>query len=224
MNSNILAYLQHYQHLGLTPIPLCAPKPEGSCLQHGTDCPHPGKRPLVRWRNGWNPTAEELEQRNSKGCNWGVRCGPELAAWDFDATGAFHRFLQVHPEVNSWPRTRTGRGFDLWVRPKKPVRSQRLDGVEVRCLGSYIVAPPSIHPTGTPYTFEIAPKGVLPEIDLEELLCPGRIDSSANLGGYESIRHAAPSDFALRYGKSAYPQTMQVVESLEAESWVDFDR
>lgn len=73
--------LQLCQRLGLTLLPLCVPNPEGGCLQHGPECPHPGKRPLVKWRDRWNPTFEQLGRGVVKaGLNWGVRCGPELAS------------------------------------------------------------------------------------------------------------------------------------------------
>jgi hypothetical protein len=103
---------------------------------------------------------------------------------------------------------RTGRGYHLWVRPKRTIPSQRVNGLEVKCVGSYVVAPPSLHPNGVRYTFEVAPNGALPEVDLEELLGLGRIDSCATQGRYESIQQAAPSDFALRYGKSPYPRSL----------------
>lgn len=179
--------LQLYLRLGLMPIPL---KP-GS------------KEPLVKWRNGWNPTPAELQHWQREGCNWAVRCGCELAVLDFDSADLFHSFLKAHPGAASWPRVRTGRGFHLWLRPKRPVSTQRHDGLEVKSLGSYVVAPPSIHPNGTTYVFEVAPDGVLPEVDLEELLGLGQIDLHA-----KPIGRAAPSDFALRYGKSPWPQSM----------------
>jgi len=186
-------YLSEYLHLGLTPIPL---KPRR-------------KEPLVKWGDGWKPTPEELERWAAKaGINWGVRCGPELAALDFEPSDAFYSFLQAHPQASSWPRLKTGRGYHLWVKPKKPVASQRLDGVEVKCLGSYVVAPPSIHPNGTRYTFEVAPSGTLPEVDLQESLELGQIDSCAKLRHYESSQQAVPSDFALRYGRSTYPRSL----------------
>lgn len=144
-----------YLKLGLTPVPL---RPRS-------------KTPLVKWRNGWTPTLAHLKRfAASLGLNWGVRCGAELAALDFDSEDCFHTFLDRHPETASWPRVKTGRGYHIWLRPKKPVRSQRLGDVEIKCLGSYIVAPPSIHPSGSPYVFETAPNGALPEVDLEALL------------------------------------------------------
>jgi hypothetical protein len=98
--------LQLYLRLGLTPIPL---KP----------C---SKEPLVRWGNGWNPSTEELQRWAAQaGLIWGIRGGPELAALDFDSADSFHSFVQVHPQANSWPTIRTGRGYHLWVKLKKPI-------------------------------------------------------------------------------------------------------
>lgn len=148
--------LELCHRLNLIPIPL---KPKS-------------KIPLVRWsEKHWRPSPAELEPWASKpGINWGVRCGAELAVLDFDEPGAYHRFVQEHPEAASWPRVKTGRGHHLWLKPTKPMRSQRVNGVEIKCLGSYVVAPPSVHPTGALYSFEIPPDGTLPEVDLERLL------------------------------------------------------
>ncbi len=73
MIGNISDYLQVYLALGLTPIPL---KPQS-------------KEPLVKWRNGWNPTASELRRWAAKpDINWGVRCGEKLAVIDCDSKDA----------------------------------------------------------------------------------------------------------------------------------------
>jgi len=94
------------QRFGLTPIPL---------KRHS-------KEPLVRWGNRWNPSTEELQHWAAQaGLNWGIRGGPELAALDFDSADSSHSFVQVHPQANSWPTIRTGRGYHLWVKLKKPI-------------------------------------------------------------------------------------------------------
>jgi hypothetical protein len=190
MTGKISDYLQVYLDLGLTPIPL---KPRS-------------KEPLVKWGNGWNPTLKELKRRaRQPGINWGIQCGAEIAALDFDSENAFRSFIEAHPEANSWPSSKTGRGYHLLMRPKKPIRSQRLDGIEIKCLGSYVVVPPSIHPSGTEYCFEKPLNGNLIEVDIEELLGSGAVNQAnkENLG----IENA-PSDFALRYGRSHYPQSL----------------
>lgn len=185
--------LQLYQRLGLTPIPL---KPRS-------------KEPLVKWGDGWNPTSEELKAWASRPrINWGVRCGEKLAVLDFDSPNSYYHFTASHTLPSGCPVVKTGRGFHIWIKPKISVRSQYLSVVELKCQGSYVVAPPSIHPSGSQYTFVVAPNGDIPEVDLEELLGLGRLDSYTKRGQYESIRQTAPSEFALRYGKSPWPRSM----------------
>jgi hypothetical protein len=148
--------LELYEALGLTPIPL-------KCRS---------KKPLVKWgASDWPPPITGLRAWVSRsGINWGVRCGSELAVLDFDEPDAYRHFLKEYPQAASWPRVKTGRGHHLWVKPTKPIRSLRTNGIEIKGVGSYVVAPPSVHPSGNVYYFEIAPNGTLPEVDLQQLL------------------------------------------------------
>lgn len=65
------------------------------------------------------------------------------------------------------------------------------------------MVPPSIHPTGTEYVFERPLNGNLTAIDIGELMGP-----SADNQVKQAEVSAAPSDFALCYGKSPYPQSL----------------
>lgn len=187
---NSSGHLQLYRRLGFTPIPLKSQR----------------KEPLVRWKEGdWEPDEPTLLALARRGVtNWAVRCGKELAVLDIDSHEKFDAFLKTHPVLAGCPRVRTARGGHIWFKPKRPLPSQRLEDVELKCLGSYIVAPPSTHPSGRPYTFEVVPNGALPLVDLEELLGLVQIDSYPREQGCK----AAPSEFALRYGKSAYAEVL----------------
>lgn len=144
--------LDLFLRLGLTPVSL-KPRP---------------KQPLVRWANGCNPSTRELEHWASQpGLNWGVRCGPEPADLDFDTMEASHSFLQDHPEAISWPRVKTGSGYHIWLKPKRSAKSQSVDATEIKCLSSYVLAPPSINPGGTHCIFLVALYGTLPAVDIE---------------------------------------------------------
>ena len=180
--------------LDLTPVPL---KPKS-------------KVSLVRWSDeSWKPSPVELEVWASKpGINWGVRCGENLAVIDLESEDEYLNFTAAHKLPPDCPVVKTGRGNHIWFKPRKPFRSQRVNGVEIKCLGSYVVAPPSIHPSGSLYVFKVAPNGVLPEVEVEELLGLSLIDTAPATVSDGSIQHAAPSDFALRYGKSPYPQSL----------------
>ncbi len=184
--------LELCHHLDLIPIPL---KPKS-------------KVPLVKWSDeSWKPSPVEIEAWASKpGLNWGVRCGEKLAVIDCDSEDAYFSFITTHELPPDCPIVKTGRGYHIWVKPKMPIRSQRVGGIEIKCRGSYIVAPPSIHPSGASYVFEVPPNGVLPEVDLEALF---NLPSDSNgVSGKSPTKLNAPSDFALRYGKSQYPQSL----------------
>lgn len=192
-NKALAQEIDIYRQLGLILIPL---KPRA-------------KEPLVRWGDGWNPTREELGQwfANPR-VNIGVRCGENLAVVDCDSEETFRNFTATHDLPPGCPVVKTGHGYHIWVKPKRPLRSQLASGVEIKCLGSYVVAPPSIHPNGTHYIFVIPPNTALPEVDLARVVGLGRIDSLPCATTYESIRRAAPSEFALRYGKSLYLESV----------------
>jgi len=139
--------------LNLVPIPL-KPKSKG---------------PLVKWSaEHWQPSPAELESWASiPGINWGARGGENLAAIDIDSEDEYFRFIATHRLPPDCPVVKTGRGYHISVKPRRPIRSQRVNGIELKCLGSYVVAPPSIHPSGSPYVFQVAPNEALPVVDLE---------------------------------------------------------
>ena len=168
------------------------------------------KIPLVKWSvDRWAAPAAELQTWSADPTiNWAVRCGQNLAVIDCDSEDAYLDFMATHRVPPDCPIVKTGRGYHIWVRPRKPIRSQRVNGVEVKCLGSYVVAPPSIHPSGLPYVFEVSPNGCLPEVDLEALLGLPLQETPPEIGTSGGSGDTAPSDFAIRYGKSPYPQSL----------------
>ena len=123
-------------YLGIMPVPL---KPHS-------------KEPLVRWGSGWNPTRAELEcWFADPAVNIGVRCGENLAVIDSDSEEAYRDFIATHSLPAGCPVVKACRGYHIWVKPRKPIQSRRVGDIEIKCRVSYAVAPPSIHPCGTPY-------------------------------------------------------------------------
>lgn len=97
---SVYEHLQLYLRLGLTPVPL----------------KERSKEPLVKWRNGWNPTPEELEAWASKpNINWAVRCGDNLAGIDCDSEESFRNFTASHRLPPGCPIVKTSRGHHIWV-------------------------------------------------------------------------------------------------------------
>jgi Bifunctional DNA primase/polymerase, N-terminal len=89
-----------------------------------------------------------------------------------------------------WPLTptvRTSKGWHLWFTHDRPTNRAKVGGVslDVRGAGGYVVAPPSVHPSGHVYSWNIGiswheddrtgmwPPAPLP-IELAELLWPAR--------------------------------------------------
>ena len=116
------------------------------------------KDPLVRWGDIWNPTSEGLERRFANhSVNISVRCRDKVAVVGCDPEEVFRNFRATCDLLSGCRVIEADRGYYIWGKPRKPVRSQRINSVEVKCLGSHVVAPPPIHPTGTAHVFQVAP-------------------------------------------------------------------
>ena len=188
-----LQILKTYHQRGLSLIPL---KPKS-------------KIPMVKWKD-YRLTNEDLLRFLAQDTNWAIRCDESFHALDFDDVGTYQRFIQGEGAIiKDAPTIRTSRGYHVWFKPKTPVKSFSKDGIEIKGMGSLIVIPPSIHPSGSEYYFETPLNGNLAAVDIEELLGLDIISQETfQKTDKKSVRGNAPSDFALRYGKSPYPQSL----------------
>ena len=85
-----------------------------------------------------------------------------LVIVDYDGPGGFDSHAAAYPRLLTLPRVRTARGVHVWIRTKQPTRkyvTTAPDGsrLEVRGEGHYTLCPPSIHPSGDAYRWEVAP-------------------------------------------------------------------
>lgn len=96
--------------------------------------------------------------------NVGVVPPDDTIILDIDDAHAFATILLIAPELITAPRTRTGSGgYHLWARypthlKPLPLRARILKqySLDIKGLGkSYVVAPPSLHPNGNMYRWEI---------------------------------------------------------------------
>lgn len=104
-------------------------------------------------------TPSQVDRCIQEGSNLGIAIDSanHLVVLDFDEDDSFKHFQAAHPHIaTNTPVTQTRRGFHLYLRIKDPHRKSgklRLNGVivgDIKTFG-FIVAPPSIHPTGTSY-------------------------------------------------------------------------
>jgi hypothetical protein len=142
-----LGFIEFYKRLGFNVIPLKARS----------------KEPVIKWSEfeTRKTTEEELKQWFSKeDVNVGIVCGSvsgNLIVLDFESLEAFKRFLGKTPEelAVSTIVVKTARGYHLYVKTDKPISSFKIPELQldVKGEGGYVVAPPSIHPTGVKYEF-----------------------------------------------------------------------
>jgi hypothetical protein len=134
-----------------------------------------GKKPAIPWKEYQQrpPTEEELVQwfgngaKNNIGIVTGSVSGLAVVDLDSDQAFAFAKAKNLPPG----PTVKTGRGFHLYCKAKDGVRNfqQRddLPDIDLRADGGYVVAPPSVHESGTVYGW-VKGRG-LGEVEMAEL-------------------------------------------------------
>jgi len=113
---------------------------------------------------------EKWFKRNDK--NIAIICGAisgNLVVIDFDNQELYDKFIEKlnneYPDIkdiilNTWI-VRTGKGYHIYLRIgdvssedfKKMYRSTRVGDIDIKGEGGYVLAPPSIHPSGRYYEF-----------------------------------------------------------------------
>jgi len=149
------------------------------------------KRPAVRWKRYQTDRARENTVRRwfSNG-EQGIAVvfggvSGNLISRDFDTMQAYEQWAADHPDLaTTLPTVATSRGRHVYATAtEKHIADFRyctgrpegtgaivVDAGELRCgVGCYSVLPPSVHPSGTVYRWEIPlPDRPLPEIDVFE--------------------------------------------------------
>jgi hypothetical protein len=133
------------------------------------------KKPAIKWDEfkSRKPTEEEVIKWFSNLRNIGIVCGSvssNLIVIDFDSEEKFTEFYEKldkdYPDLgdivlNTWI-VETGKGRHIYLRvkmdPNEFSRRMRtkvrlVEGVDIKGEGGYVVAPPSLHPSGKQYMF-----------------------------------------------------------------------
>lgn len=136
------------------------------------------KKPLIAWEEYQTRRATEEEIRawwsKWRDANVGIVTGAVsgLVVIDLDTLEAKDKLKELIPGYDflAVPRSRTGKGWQLFFKHPGvtiPNRAGVIPGLDVRGDGGYVVAPPSIHPNGKTYKWEVPLSGQLPELPLE---------------------------------------------------------
>ncbi len=121
------------------------------------------KTPCLRdWQHLATSDLGQIEAwaRQFPGCNWGAVAGPEsrFFAVDVDAPAAMQRLEDEYSPIPEGLCVVTARGYALiyeWPRDAdvRPATKRPCEGIDVRGQDSYIVIPPSVHPSGHVYRY-----------------------------------------------------------------------
>jgi len=148
---NLLGFAKKYLEQGLSVIPL----------------KYKDKAPLIPWKEYQErkPTIEEIEKwfGDNKPKNIGIVCGKvsgNLVVLDFDNKEELSKFIVelprgVYEKIEKTMRVETGKGYHIYLRLPENMNIRTIprvkDGVDIKGEGGYVVAPPSIHPSGKTY-------------------------------------------------------------------------
>ena len=195
----LVAALDYASH-GLPVIPVYEPDGAGGCSCRRHDCGHPAKHP--RLRRGMRDATTDRNLICGLWSQWaranvGVLTGTPggIFVVDVDSPKATETMLEL---ADGRPlgglAALTARGKHLWylVLAGITIRSFTFaPDVHIRGLGSYVVAPPSLHISGRRYRFDEGSLGPPPEWLLEALLSTDRPSPSASVirddAGWEPV-------------------------------------
>ena len=124
------------------------------------------KKPLIAWEEYQNRRATEEEIKawwaRWPDANVGIVTGAVsgLVVIDIDCVEVKEKLKELlrDYDLSTIPRSRTGNGWQLFFKHPGvtiPNRAGVLPGLDVRGDGGYVVAPPSVHPTGKVYRWEV---------------------------------------------------------------------
>ncbi len=159
-----LAYARH----GIPVLPVHTPAASGGCSCGRDGCERPGKHP--RLRHGLtdastDPRRIEMWWTRWPDANVGLRTGIGMDVADIDSVEGWHALRHLLAgAMPDGPQVRTGGGgWHLWFTTTgHGNRVRLLPGVDWRGAGGYVVAPPSMHASGSTYRWVHRPGGHLP--------------------------------------------------------------
>ena len=150
---NMVEAALYYRKIGLNPIPLM-PK---------------DKRPLMAWERFQTNLITEDEIReiwsNNPDANIGIVTGQVsgIVVVDIDGPDGVQNYKAMNKgkEIVT-PSVRTGKGHHYYFKHPKNIliknKARIAKEIDIRGDGGYVVAPPSIHPSGRPYEWDAVTK------------------------------------------------------------------
>lgn len=161
---NMLAAAKIYAARGWRTLPLHWPK-SGGCTCYKASCASIAKHPLTP--RGCKDASADLDQirrwwEHWPAANIGIATGPESGLCVVDIDGHDVELPDVIRDLPRTPIAHTARGRHIYLRypgDAKVKNRTKIQGlpIDVRGDGGYVVAPPSVHASGTRYGWIVDP-------------------------------------------------------------------
>ena len=178
-NQSFGAIMKHYQDMGLSFFPV----------------PYKSKESAIKWKKYQSGYPDESDIRKWSDCapsNLAVVTGKasgNLVVLDFDDTDKYCEFTNTFYDKTGIGDlfdytlcVQTSRGVHVWLRVEDLPKSTKLPSLDIKSEGGYVLAPPSVHPTGKAYEFinpgmPVKTVQTLSDIGIE---IPGKLTTGSN--------------------------------------------
>lgn len=176
MTDQVLHKVEEFEYLIARGWPLlpCLPgekRPHGKLVPNGVKGASTDRKLIAEWLDAC-PHA-----------NWAVATGyPGPQVLDIDNVALVPRALV--PIFRSAPNVKTARGAHVYFRGTA-AKTVTLTFGELRGVGSYVLIPPSTHPSGLVYAWAAFPNGKLPQV-------PGTLARTGSTNGAGRGEHVGP--------------------------------
>lgn len=158
-------YIEFYRQQGLSifPIQPRSKEPYFALLPGGSWKEYQSRQPSDTEIDSWF-------RRPIDTIGIGIVCGPvsgNFCVVDSDSVAAYHQFWGDPAKIEeATVVVATGRGRHVWFRTIEPVCFKVHGLFDFKGRGGYVLAPPSIHPSGTEYYFvnEVREVAFFPEL------------------------------------------------------------
>ena len=129
--------------------------------------PYRQKAATIKWEPYQKEKLAEADIKryflNSHETNIAVICGcisENLVVLDCDSVEKFFELAAVICEKTGTVEifeftlvVKTDKGYHIYLKTAEPVKSQKFPNLDIKGEGGYVIAPPSVHPSGSEYTF-----------------------------------------------------------------------
>lgn len=167
------------------------------------------------------PTVQELKSWFTMNRNIAVITGWRgLVVIDFDVMSAYDTFLQISPTSKLFQNTytvKTARGVHSYFFVQQSVKNSHIGKIDIKAAGGFVIAPPSIHPSGSRYS--VSKENSIQSVEKLTDILPVEMQLTENTPSYSTpYNDDDPYSMAGRYN----PETDMIRQIKDRISILDY--